>query len=131
MRVPPCLSLSLLLCLSAVAAFAAAPPPPKMGPAQRAKLIERLGDEEDAVRRAAAKQLEALGEGALPALRCAARGHDDADVRLRATLLVRAIEARLYQQPLTFEGHTDGVVAVAVSPDGKRVVSGSWFANRE
>jgi len=26
----------------------------------------------------------------------------------------------------TFEGHTDWVSAVAVTPDGRRAVSGSW-----
>jgi hypothetical protein len=55
-------------------------------------LIERLGDDSLRVRTEAAKKLEALGEGVVPALRRAAKTHADVDVRLRAAVLAAAIE---------------------------------------
>jgi formylglycine-generating enzyme required for sulfatase activity len=54
-------------------------------------LIGRLGDGKFARREAAGRELEALGEGALPALRAAAAAGRDPEVRLRARDLERAI----------------------------------------
>src|SRR5262249_30418323 len=110
------LSVSLTL-----AAFAAAPP--ARVPAEWLKLIDRLGDDDHDVRKAAQEKLTGPGEGALPALRRAERGHDDPDVRLWAALLVSTIEG--YGEVRRFTGHTEGVINFAVSPDGKRFVSGT------
>jgi len=35
----------------------------------------------------------------------------------------KSVEGR---EPLTLKGHSDGVTSVSFSPDGKRIVSGSW-----
>src|SRR3954453_17734105 len=93
-----------LSCLSAFALFAAAPPAKE--PAEWHKLIEQLGD--DDARAAAAKKLEAIGEDVLPALHRAAKGHDDVDVRLRAAVLIAAIEKKLYGEVRQFTGHAEG-----------------------
>src|SRR5262249_33212002 len=94
------------------------------------KLIDQLGDEDEGVRKAAEKKLFALSEGVLPTLRRAGKGHDDVDVRLRAVVIAAAIEKSLWGEERHFVGHTDGVYALALSPDGKRVVTCSgWKSN--
>jgi hypothetical protein len=75
---------SFLLAVMAFAPFAAAPP--ARVPAGWLNLIEQLGNEDEDTRKAAEKKLADLGEDALPALRKAGKSHDDADVRLRASL---------------------------------------------
>src|SRR5262249_44967467 len=110
------------LCLSAVSVFGVAPP--AKTPAEWLKLIDQLGD--DNTRAAAQKKLEALGEDVLPALRRASKSHDDVDVRLRAVLVVAAIDKKTYREVRAYEGHTDGPIAFALSPDGKKMVSGCW-----
>jgi WD40 repeat protein len=84
----PCLALGVLL----TAGFAAAPPAPL--PAEVKKLVEQLGDEDAAVRKAAMKKLEAGDDDLLPALREAAGSHPDVDVRLRLLVVARAIHER-------------------------------------
>src|SRR5688500_581720 len=111
-----------LLCLSALAAFAAAPP--AKVPPEVLELIDQLSD--DDTRKAAETKLAALGEDVVPALRRAAKSHADADVRLRAVLLAAAIEKTVYAEKRRFTGHTDGVHTFALSPDGKRMVSSAW-----
>src|SRR5262249_15438076 len=59
-------------------------------------------------------------------LRRAARTHSDIDVRLRAAVVADAIEKTLYGEVRKFEGHKEGVLAFALSPDGKKMVSGAW-----
>src|SRR5947208_1730773 len=86
-----------------------------------ARLIEQLGDDEFAKRQQASKALEAIGTPALTALRKAA-GSIDLEIRHRAERLVKRLVARL--QLRRFEGHTDGVIATALTPDGKRALSG-------
>src|SRR5690349_6841434 len=56
-----------------------------------AALIKQLGDASFASRQAASKELESLGAKALDALKKAATGSDDAEVRTRAAKLVEAI----------------------------------------
>src|SRR5262245_1640468 len=97
-------------------AFAAAPPPKV--PAEWLKLIDQLGDDDDDVRAAAAKKLDAIGEDVVPALRQASRALADVDARLRAGVVADAIEKRLYGEERVFEGHTWWVFRVAVTPDG-------------
>lgn len=58
------------------------------------KLIEQLGDDDLTRRREASKRLEEIGTPALELLRKAEDGHRDPDVKLRAGLIVRAIEAK-------------------------------------
>src|SRR5262249_49169693 len=97
-----------------------------------AKLISQLADNDFKVRRAAMKKLEAFGEDVVPALRKA--GDDrrsDVDVRLRAHAVAGTIEGKLYGELRQFTGHTDGVICVAVSPDGKRLASGAWLNHTE
>jgi WD40 repeat protein len=83
-----CLGLGTFLTVS----FAAAPPAPL--PAEIKKLVEQLGDDDADIRKAAMKKLEAADDDLLPALREAARGHPDVDVRLRLLVAARAIHDR-------------------------------------
>jgi WD40 repeat protein len=86
-----------------------------------ARLIDQLGDDSYAKREAASKELEAIGVPAFAALR-KATSCDDLEIRLRASRVLRAIAARL--EVRRFQGHGDGVIAVALSPDGKLALSG-------
>ncbi len=111
----------LLAAVVAVGGFAAAPPPGV--PAEVKKLIEQLGDDDADVRKAAARKLEDLGEGVLQPLRQAGKSHADVDVRLRAAVVAAAIEKKLFGEVLCFKGHSGWVYRLAVTPDGKHVVS--------
>ena len=90
-----------------------------------AKLIEQLGDDEYDVRKAAEKKLIEIGEPALDQVTKAARGAADADVKLRAIVLSATIGKGLFGQIRTFTGHTGEIRHLAVSKDGKRILSGS------
>lgn len=83
-----------LLAALGVTSLALAVGPPVREPAEVTKAIAQLADDDAAVRKAAMKRLEAIGEPALPALRRAAAGHADADVRLRAGVVARTIHTR-------------------------------------
>jgi WD40 repeat protein len=113
-----------MLCGLCALSFAAAPP--ARTPPAVLKLIDRLGDDDSDVRAAAEKKLVAFGEDVVPALRRAANNHDDIDVRLRAAVIVSAIEKGIYREVRQFTGSGDGVGAFALSPDGKRLASGCW-----
>jgi WD40 repeat protein len=104
--------------------FAAAPLPTP--PPQWLKMIDRLGDDNPDVRKEAQKNLTDLGERALPVLRRAVRTHADVDVRLRAAVIASGIERKL-SVVRRFDGHAHGVTFLALSPDGKRMVSSSQF----
>jgi WD40 repeat protein len=108
----------------ATAAKAAGPPPAE--PAEIKKLISDLGSEEVEVRQKATAKLEAFGELALPALRRASKDHADVDVRLRAFVVIGGIERKLYGVVRLYKGTTVGLIALALSPDGKRMASGTW-----
>jgi WD40 repeat protein len=82
--------------------FAAAPPAARPNVAEVAKLVEQLGDEDLPRRKAAMKRLEALGAAALPALNKLVRSAADVDVRLRAAVVARAIDDRLWGQVCAF-----------------------------
>ncbi|MBI2923230.1 MAG: hypothetical protein HYY18_19415 [Planctomycetes bacterium] len=83
--------------------------PPATGPAAApatpavTAVVARLGDEDCAVRRAAALELLAAGREALPALE-AARGSADPEVRVKAEEITAAIE----MEPLVWIGTFDG-----------------------
>src|SRR5207249_3578492 len=95
----------------------------RVDPRTLARLVEDLGSDDFDVRQAASKKLVAIGEPALEALRKALK-HADPDVRLRAVVLVRAIEKSLYGEDLILTGHTNQVVCLALSRDGRLAVSG-------
>jgi WD40 repeat protein len=89
------------------------------------KLIEQLGDEQLARRKDAGKRLEEIGEPALEQLRKAERKHVDPDVRLRAGILVRAIENKGWSEERVIQGQARGywLNRVAFLPDGKQAVA--------
>ncbi len=107
-RVAPGLLIVVWACAqggSAVASRPAAParllrlPAAQDDSTQIDRLIKQLGSEQFAEREAASRELAAYGESALPALRRAAAGSGDAEVRRRARELVRTIVARLLNPP--------------------------------
>jgi WD40 repeat protein len=111
-----------------VAIFLATGVPTRANPpddAQVDRLIHELASPDFAVREAAAKRLNAIGEGALAGLRNAAARATDAETRRRAESLIKAIEDRIYAEVRRLEGHTAKVNCVAFSADGKRALSGS------
>src|SRR5262249_44838805 len=59
-------------------------------------------------------------------LRKAAASSPDLETRRRARHLVQAIGGREFVELRRFTGHTDRVDRVAVSPDGRHALSGSW-----
>src|SRR3954462_12743040 len=119
-------SLSCLLLAGLLALGASAAAPPAKVPAEVLKLIDQLGDDDADVRKEAETKLIAFGEGITPALRKVGKTHADVDVRLRAMVIVAAIEKNLYGEVRRFTGSGDGVIVFAISPDGKRVASGCW-----
>jgi WD40 repeat protein len=89
-------SWALTTCLLAAAApLPAAAPPAAATAARIARLVAQLG--QDAPRwREAARQLEALGDASLPTLNRLARSDADVDVRLRAMVVARAIDNKVW-----------------------------------
>jgi len=92
-----------------------------------ARLIDQLGDEEFDKRVAAGKALAKIGEPALPALR-QALDSKDAEVRSRAERLLAAIARRIFREVGRLEGHTSQVDCLALSADGRRLLTGGLDA---
>jgi WD40 repeat protein len=113
--------LSSLVLAGGLLAMAAAPPPGV--PVEVRKLIADLGDDDEDVRKAAARKLEGMGEDVLDALRGAAKKHADVDARLRAAVIAAAIEKKLYGEVRCFKGHQGWVFRLVLTPDGKHVIS--------
>jgi hypothetical protein len=84
----------LLVLLLSLARSACADPA-----AETNRLVRQLGSSSFAKREAATKALRALGEKALPALKQAATS-PDAEVRRRATQLLRPLEAKVRMQAI-------------------------------
>lgn len=86
------------------------------------KLLKAFDDDSYAAREAAAAAMRAVGGVAVPLLQAAAAGGPSAEVRMRAREARRAI----LEEPLRrLTGHAGPVTAVAFSPDGKTVATGS------
>jgi WD40 repeat protein len=92
--------------------------------AEVAKIIDQLGDDDVDVRKKAEKELVKQGEGVLPAIRKAARDHTDPDVRLRCIVLSTTLIKKLYGEVRKYTGHTGAIRHIAVSKDGKRILTG-------
>jgi WD40 repeat protein len=119
---------TLMACLAGVASAAA---PPAKVPREWSSLIDDLGDDDEDVRKAAQKKLTRIGEDVLPLLKKAGKSHADPDVRLHATVLAIELEKKLYGEVRRFTGSEEGVAAFALSPDGTKMVSGCWAAEKE
>src|SRR5262245_37476896 len=92
-RCAPLVALGMCVVLASLAL--AVGPHPQAAPEVR-KLLGQLAHDDLAVRSAAMKKLEALGEDVVPTLRGVGRAHADVDVRLRAHVVAAAIEQKLY-----------------------------------
>lgn len=97
----------------------------KADPKEIAKLINQLADEDADKRKEAEKKLLAMGEDAHAAVRKAAKDHEDADVRLRCTLLEKLIARGAFREILKMTGHEKPIRSISVSKDGKRALTGS------
>src|SRR5262249_34222055 len=89
-RPAPSVSLALTLLFLVVLVRGPAAPPADEAK-EIARLIQKLGSDDSDEWRAAEAKLKEIGAAALAALRKAEKD-DDPDIRLRATLLVKAIE---------------------------------------
>jgi WD40 repeat protein len=90
-----------------------------------ARLIRQLGSERFAQREAATRRLAELGEAAWEALRVVATGTNDPEVRRRARQLVEDLTPQLFGEVRCFEGHAGQVNNLALSGDGRRLLTGS------
>jgi len=88
-----------------------------------ARLIDLLGDCDEDKRADAEKKLIEMGEAAHEAVTKAAKDHPDADVRLRATLLVKKIANYAFRELKKMTGHSKPIRSVVVFKDGKRAVT--------
>jgi WD40 repeat protein len=121
------LALALVAALAVVGGLAAQGDDKKDKPSDKQiqKWIDQLGDDNEDVRKKAEKSLLDLGEAALEPLNKAAKDHPDADVRLRAIVLAKAVARGAYRELKKMTGHTGWIRSLAVSKDGKRALSGS------
>jgi WD40 repeat protein len=120
--------------LSGTAALTADEPPAKEPTKDSVKvsaetidrLILQLGDDDMATRAQAKKQLEAIGEPAVAALKKAAESSEDPEVRKAAKAMLDRFDAKSRGVLHVFGGHGNRVNGVAISTDGKRAVTASW-----
>jgi WD40 repeat protein len=133
MRLPQ--SAFVVMLLSAIPLFAPAEQPPEKDRPKEAKkvsneelnrLIDQLGDKSFPKRTQARKELEAVGEAALGALRKAAESAADEEIRTTASAIAEEIERKYSGLVRILTGHGHRVNGVAISADGKRAVSTSW-----
>lgn len=116
---------SVLVCLVVGSLLGAAARPlhghlDEGGTAERvARLIQQLGDDSFAKREAASKELEAIGDPALEALRKAVAAAEDAEIRQRAARVIRAIAERATKKELEKLQGTWSLVSYET--DGKRI----------
>ena len=96
MRVLACVSAVGVVFLAAGFSDLNGGPHKDVAPERLARLIKQLGDGAFAKREAASKELEAIGEPALSALREAAASNNDIEIRRRADKIAKDIAARLF-----------------------------------
>jgi WD40 repeat protein len=115
------LLLGLSLSLPARAGARAAEP----APAEVSRLIDQLSHDDYRKREEASRRLAGIGEAALAALRQAAVGYPDAEVKARAAALVRQIDKDLRGELLDIVGTNPSywLNRVAFTPDGKQAVA--------
>src|SRR5262249_37757685 len=118
-----CLSL-LLLGSIAFAGFGA----PTAEVEKVRKLIQQLGDDDVDKRQEATRQLEGLGQAALPLLRKASKESTDAEVRKRAAELVAAFQKNAFGvvrgfEPAGLVGNRRWLSRIVVTPDGKQAIT--------
>src|SRR5262245_11695256 len=116
-RLRVCLLASLALLPGEVAAESASPRPGEID-----RLIKKLDRDESREWRAAAKALERVGGPALPLLRQAVRANGDSDLRLRAAVVARAIEADERGKALATIRSLGGKIHTDSSAEGRPVV---------
>jgi WD40 repeat protein len=124
MRADAFVGVVVVVILTAEAGSLSADPGKENETERIARLIKELGDDVFAKRQAASRELDAIGEPALPALQ-QALASDDPEVRRRAEILVAAIGSKLYVELLCLSGHTSPVWSVSVSADGERLLTSS------
>jgi hypothetical protein len=125
---------TILIFLTVGASLAPAVAPPATDSPALRDLLKQLTDADFERWKAASKKLEDFGEAALPGLSRLARSSDDVDVRLRALVIARAIDAKFWGQVRAFGLGAAHKVAppfggywinrVAFTPDGKYCVAG-------
>jgi uncharacterized protein (TIGR03067 family) len=82
-------------------------------------LIGKLGDDRFAEREAASKELEAMGERALAALRKAATSRDDPEIKRRAERIVQTFAGKVTKREL--EKLQGNWYLISCETDGKRI----------
>lgn len=85
--------------------------------------IQMLGSRRYALREKAGTRLLAIGKPAMSALK-EALDHEDLEVRRRARGLLKQLYHRYYGPIRSFTGHSDYVITVNFSPDGRYAISG-------
>lgn len=100
-------------------------PSPAADDKEIARLIAQLGDDDEDVRKAAEKKLLEIGNPAMEQIRQAAKTALDGDVRLRAMALEKNIVKAKYKEIRQYPGHAHWIRSVAVSKDGKKLLTGS------
>jgi uncharacterized protein (TIGR03067 family) len=100
-----------------------------------ARLIEQLGHDQFAKREEASKELDAIGEPALAALRKAGASRDDPEIRRRAEKIAGDIAARLLAplarkeiEALQGTWHSASTEAAGVRQSGENKVDRHFFA---
>ncbi len=88
-------------------------------------LVRQLGSDDFERRETASRRLAAVGEPALDAL-VRARTSDDVEVRRRSEKLAAVIQKKILVEERRLTGHANTVSDVAVSADGRRLVTSSW-----
>jgi WD40 repeat protein len=116
--------LAALLTLADGSRIGARPDSQDVSPQMLKQLIEQLGDDDFDKRQQASQRLGKIGQPALAALKQAAQGHTDPEVKSRAADLVRLIEKELRGELLVINGQPGyWLNRIVFTPDGKQAVA--------